>query len=240
MSTAVIPLWQRDRACVNPTGNWVLAFPMPGDPVYQAPVDMSPYPMEMTVNDAVELWWRVKEFSMAITDIDGWGDYTVVCARKRGVTQITEENELAHYDSYLWEGSVSDIDGIDTLNITAKIRMLLPEGFAYNEDLDAIDKSYYIDGGLTPDVARCVPSMLITVDIAQDAGSEVTNYVRNFDDTFFPIDSTFPTTFDGRAIELGIANMGTPLNGPAFDVVTTIKTWFSWDGTWDTVTGARN
>ena len=240
MSTAILPLWQRDRACVDPTGHWVLAFPMPGRPTYQSPVDMSPYPLEMTVNDAVELWWRVKEFSVVVTDIIDWGNYTITCARKRGVSDVVHEKELAHWESYSWEGSVADADGIDTLNITAKIRILPPQGLVYNEDLDTIDKSYYMDGGLKPDVARCVPAILITVDIIQDAGSEVINYVRNFGDSFFPIDSTFPTTFDGMAIELGIANMGTPLNGPAFDVVITIKTWFSWDGTWNTSTGERN
>jgi hypothetical protein len=81
--------------------------------------------------------------------------------------------------------------------------------------------------------------MLIEIAIVQDAGAEVTNYVRNFDDSFKPIDREFGTTFDGRAITLGIANMGTPLDGPAFDVVTTIKTWYSWDGWWNTTNGER-
>lgn len=239
MSTAIIPLWQRDRACVQPTGHWVLAFPMPGSPVWQAPANMTPYPLQMNVNDAVELWWRVSEFLVEVTDVDGWGNYDITCVRKRGGINITHEKELTYPESYLWEGSVSDVDGIDTLNINAKIRILPPENFVYNEDGDQIGFSYYIDGGVKPDIARCTPAMLIEVEIIQDAGAEVTNYVRNFDDSFKPIDREFGTTFDGRAITLGIANMGTPLDGPAFDVVTTIKTWYSWDGWWNTTNGER-
>jgi hypothetical protein len=213
---------------------------MPGNPVYQAPADMTPYPLGMTVNDAVELWWRVKEFTVTVSDILVWGSYDITCKRKRDGVDVTREKELAYWQSYLWEGAAADSDGIDTLNINAKIRILPPEGFVYNEDGQQIADSYYIDGGVKPDTARCRPAILIEVTIIQDAGAEVTNYVRNFDDTFFPIDREFNTTFDGRAIKLGIANMGTPLDGPAFDVVTTIKTWFSWNGTWNTTTGVRN
>lgn len=239
MSTAVVPLWERDRACVEPVAPWILAFPMPGETAYAGATDMTIFPLEMTINDAVELWWRVKQFDVAVTDVDGWGDFTINCVRKRSGVTVLHEKELAHPESYEWEGSVYATSGIDTLYIGVLIKILPPEELEYNSDLDQVPFSYQIETGLAPNVAKCTPTMIFDINIEQNAGAEVINYVINYDDTFKTVDQVYDCTFNGEPIQLGIARMGTALDGPSFAVDITIGSWFSWDGTWNAATGER-
>ena len=89
MKFATIPLWTKDRDTVDVDCTHTMAFPMTGisdDNGGAAPLTLCP--ISMTLEKAVEYWWRVRKWKMSFT-VTGLGSFELYPER-----QMDDEREL--------------------------------------------------------------------------------------------------------------------------------------------------
>jgi len=158
----------------------ILAFPMAGafvDPV-PAGTGLTFYPRKMTLDKAVEYWWRVKSWRLtyAIADISGF------IIAERGIEQDDEE-ELCRPTNYEWQAS-EDLGAGNSISVN--IRFLT----------DAADPRYSMSH------TEVLPALEVEIFAQYFSGdSDITLITSSA-----PHPLTGSISFDGEALECSYAD----------------------------------
>ncbi len=178
-----IPNWE-DGATI-PTGKpRNLPFPMPGSftETLPATADLSYFPIQMTIDEAVKYWWRISKWS-AIFTVGSVSD-SVVLER----SNVTDETRLCLPSNYIWTGTL-DLGAGNVFSFTVKF--LLPNNEA--------PESYYCNH------TEIVPSVSVVGSLSYFDGDSTLDIQTQ---AMFDTETESGTlTLDGRSIDWsGISN----------------------------------
>lgn len=197
MKFATIPLWTKDRPTAAVDCTHTMALPMPGVPdAHGGAAPLTLQPLEMTLERAVEYWWRVRKWKIHVTvsGVEGGSEGFDLYPER----QMEDERELVGtpqapelginaYD-YGWHDRIviSDTPG-SVRYINAYVGMCPPSGWnavvadtvygtgaAGNADFTVIHSYGLPPSDDTPDVRLIYPVFFVAIYGYWEQGSETT------------------------------------------------------------------
>jgi hypothetical protein len=193
-----------------------LAFPMKGmfsDPL-PLPEALSFFPLQMTIEKAVEYWWRVAEWKASYS-VDTFSGELILSRYKVGIFSdvlVVDEKDLCFPDCGWWRG-VAQIPGgtIGTDEIRVFLSLMMDD-IRYNTDHSNIRPSISVSSEAT------IYSGDTTVDMTTSAGD---------------LGVTGEMNMDGSAISISGSN-------DVFSLSIVPHRYYSYSGIWNTETGEKN
>lgn len=200
-----------------------LPFPMPGrymDPITPT-TPISWTPIGITIDKAVEYWWRVKEWELTYEGGVGSTDFSGILRLVR--SNVDSEEELCFPDRYEWFGTFTS-EGELPFTITARIIMMPPPEYNPN-----IDRSYFMNS------THVVPAFafIATVDYFDYEFEQLLLQISTHDE----LGNAGAVTIDGTEVDCTFSSSGAL---PTFDFEMVPKVWFAYDDVWNPNTGEKN
>lgn len=210
-------------------------------------VGLSPFPRAYTLEEAVELMWRIKTFT-AVFHHDFCGTQTILVERQRHhVSAPLDERQLI-FGNCVWVGTIIDSLWPEVRGITVSLKMFrepntLPEIYFAGQEITENETPYYFkrDGG-----DLIFPAMELSVDGFWDLGSEWVisgSSAHNGDAYGGTSKHEFNASLMGIPLPF-VMHIGSFGDGDASLSVMATE-WFPWanadgsDPTWDSGTGER-
>jgi len=189
-----------------------LPFPMAGEFTENpSATPLTYYPLLLSLDKAVEYWWRIKSWMLTYS-IGGFSGTLVI---DRLDVEQGDEQELCKPENYEWTG-YADPGGPSGNRIAATIEMLAPQSPRYSISHTEV-----------------APAFRVTISAAYfDGDSDIS--LTTVGDLDHPLEGTI--TFDGGILACAFAD----ITAEPFTFTIEPNEWYSYSGTWEAATGAKN
>jgi hypothetical protein len=225
-----LPTWTPETTGVISQPPRFMPFPMTGRNEEKTPEGLSPFPLEFSLSEAVELWWRVRSFKASYENVPVFGDGELELLVSDFQNDNSEKSRVRPAN-FQWFGEI-EVDPANYLRFTVGI-CLPKSGFIIPlQPTDFDGPSYYIQPRTSTSTATVVPSMYIYMNYSVYDGDETGELL-----TVEIPSATGLLTWDfcGQAID---ANQLSTIDYP-INLSVTKNSYWSYGGTWNESTGEK-
>lgn len=169
MKFTTIPLWTADRPTVAVPSTSAFPFPIPGLSAQYVYGQLTLNPLEMTLAQAVEIWWRVRLWQVTINfPLDGLSPGPVTFNLERSAIYPSGPNPINYderdliYPECSWIGSIAVPTELDPDNVISAGIYFMPREGRIFEGQEVLHSYFLPESDLPPESRLMSPTLVVT------------------------------------------------------------------------------